>query len=87
MKDISAYISIGIVCFTVLFIMFFKNKRKYIFTFSFRGVVGCILILLGNYVFKSLGIECFVGINFITLLTCIFLGFPGVCALFFISLL
>ena len=86
MKEISAYISIGVVCIIVLSIMFFKNKIQYILYYSLRGMVGGVFIYLGNYLFHFLGIDCFVGLNVISVLTCIILGFPGVCALFFIAI-
>ena len=87
MKEVSAYLSIGVVCVVVLIITFFKDKMEFLLRFFFRGVVGCVTIYLGNYLFQFLGIDCFVGLNIVSLLTCIFLGFPGVLALFLILLL
>lgn len=85
MKDVSAYISIGVVCVLVLLLGFFKNKMELLFRILIRGVLACVTIYLGNFLFQFFGIDCFVGLNVVTLLTCIFLGFPGVVALFFIS--
>ena len=87
MKDVSAYISIGVVCVLVLGILFFKNKKEFVFQMFVRGISGGVLIYFGNYLLPFLGMDVFVGFNAVTLLTCIFLGFPGVVALFFISFL
>ena len=87
MKDVSAYIFIGVVCVLVLIIIFFKKKMELFFRLIVRGVIGSVVIYLSNSLFQFLGVDCFVGFNIITVLTCIFLGFPGVLALFFISLL
>ena len=87
MKDVSAYLSIGVVCLIVFIIMFFKNKIECLLQLLFRGIVGCLFIYFGNYLFQFLGIDCFVGLNMVTILTCIFLGFPGVVALFLILIL
>lgn len=87
MKDVSAYLSIGIVCLVVLMIVFFKNKMEYLLRLLLRGAVGIALIYGANHLFQFMGIDCFVGLNIVSVLTCIILGIPGVCALFLISFL
>lgn len=85
MQEISSYIAIGAVCLVVLAIVFFKNKMEYLVRILLRGAVGIAAIYVGNQIFQYMGMDCFIGLNPVTLLTCIILGIPGVCALFLIS--
>ena len=68
-------------------ILFFKDKMEYFVRLVLRGAMGLVMIYVVNQIFQFVGIECFVGVNAITLLTCIILGIPGVFALFFIAFL
>lgn len=74
-----------IVCVVVLLLISQKTKRSLLFTLALRGVIGFLIITLGNQFFESMAISAFVGVNSYTLLTSAILGIPGVCALFFIS--
>lgn len=87
MEKISDYIVIAGVCGLVLFILFFRNKIEALLRLLMRGAVGVILIYFVNQVLLSYGINSLVGINPITVLTSVFLGIPGVCALYFIVFL
>ena len=87
MKDFSAYISIGAVCLVVLCIVFFKNQMEYVVSILIRTAIGITMIYVANQLFQLMGVDCYVGVNPLTVLTCMILGIPGVCALFFISFL
>lgn len=87
MEKISDYIVIAGACGLVLFILFFRNKIEAVVRLLMRGAVGVALIYIVNQVLLTYGISGSVGINPITVLTSVFLGIPGVCALYFIVFL
>lgn len=70
------------VCAIVLLIVFMKRKLESIMNLLIRTLSGSIMIYVLNQVFQSMGLEIFVGINLISLLTCTILGFPGVLLLY-----
>lgn len=84
MSGFSDFAAIGIVCGVILFIMFFRNKLEKVVRLLLRGVVGVTTIFCVNQVLLFCGIGGCVGINLLTFLTCMILGIPGVCALYFI---
>ena len=85
MNEIMNYLAIAGVCGLVLFILFFRNKVEAVVRLLIRGLVGTVAIYGVNQVLIYFGIGTVVGINPITVLTCMILGIPGVCVLYFIS--
>lgn len=79
-------IAIVIACLSVLLLGNLRTKGNVLFMIIQRGIVGFLAILGFNKLFSMLALPLFVGINFWTLLTCVFLGIPGVCMLFCLSL-
>lgn len=70
------------VLIVVLVIGAFRNRIELLINFVLRGVLGMMMIYLGNYVLSGRvpGIE--IGYNPITFLTAGVLGFPGVLMLY-----
>lgn len=79
-------IAIVIACLSVLLLGNLRTKGNAFLMIIQRGIVGFLAILGFNKLFSTLALPLFVGINFWTLLTCVFLGIPGVCMLFCLSL-
>mgnify|MGYP005611311545 CR=1 FL=1 len=79
-------IAIVIACLSVLLLGNLRTKGNAFLMIIQRGIVGFLAILGFNKLFSMLALPLFVGINFWTLLTCVFLGIPGVCMLFCLSL-
>jgi hypothetical protein len=79
-------IAIVAVCLAVILLGNLRRKGNAVFMMVQRGIVGFLAILGLNKMFELLAIPLFVGINIWTLLTCAFLGIPGVCMLFCLSL-
>lgn len=75
------------VCLLILFLIFFKEKVKFIISFIKRGVCGCVLIAVLNAFFSYLSFSLFVGLNPFTIAICAFLGVPGALMLFVIPFL
>lgn len=75
------------VCVIVVFIVRFRKAGQLLLNFGFRVVVGGLVLAIGNKVLHEMHMECMVGINSITLLTCGFLGFPGAVGLFMLRIL
>lgn len=84
MSKFSDFTAIIVVCGLILVIMLFRNKLEKIARLFLRGVVGMALIFCVNQVLLYCGIVECVGMNLLTFLTCVVLGIPGVCALYFI---
>ena len=74
-------------CLFVLAILFFKSKIQMLLVFLLRMGMGAVVILWLNQFWGMQGIELFVGLNLMTLLTSGMLGFSGVTLLFAISAL
>lgn len=74
-------------CLLVLSILFFKSKIQRLIGFLLRMGIGTAVILWLNQFFRMQGMDLFVGLNLITLLTSGMLGFSGVALLFAISAL
>ena len=74
-------------CGIILLLMAIKSKSELLLTGIFRGLLGSIAIVLANYLFQSGEFSLQIGMNPITILTCIFLGFPGLILVFAVSFL
>lgn len=83
---IQGIVAIVIACLAVLLLGNFRKKGSEILMMVQRGIVSFLAILGLNKLFGILAFPLFVGINFWTLLTCVFLGIPGVCMLFCLSM-
>ena len=70
----------------ILFIMAVKTNSVFLLNFILRSIVGSLLIFGINYLMESNGYTTVVGLNFISVLTSGFLGFPGVILLFAIKI-
>ncbi len=75
------------VCLIVLGILFFKKRTEWVINFLLRGIFGGILIYFANETFSFFEMGLHVGINYLSLLTCAILGFPGILLLYGIMLL
>lgn len=78
---------IVVVCGLIFFLLFLRSKNNVIIRFIQRGVLGFVVIVLGNMLCTNLSLSLFVGINPATILTGAILGLPGVCGLFLMGLL
>ena len=74
-------------CAFILLLMAIKVRSQLLLDGVFRGLYSCTIILLSNYFFQMKDISLQIGLNPITILTCIILGFPGLVLLFCISFL
>ena len=83
---IQGIVAIVIACLAVLLLGNLRKKGSEILMMVQRGIVSFLAILGLNKLFGILALPIFVGINFWTLLTCVFLGIPGVCMLFCLSM-
>lgn len=77
----SGLVIIGML-FLVIFIGAVRRKAEWIINFVLRMVFGTLAIYFVNLALKYYGMEFFVAINPISILTSGFLGFPGVAALY-----
>jgi len=77
----SGLVIIGML-FLVIFIGAVRKKAEWIINFVLRMVFGTLAIYFVNLALKRYGMECFVTINPISVLTSGFLGFPGVAVLY-----
>ena len=79
--------TIGLVtCFVVL-IVILKSKASMLFRFVVQAVLGGVLIYGMNQFFLSQNLVSTIALNPLTVLTCGFLGIPGVLLLFCIQIL
>lgn len=83
---VQGIIAIVTACLAVLLLGNLRKKGSAVLLMVQRGIVGFLAILGCNKLFGMLALPLFVGINFWTLLTCFFLGIPGVCMLFCLSM-
>ena len=74
-------------CGIILLLMAIKSKSELLLTGIFRGLLGSVAIVLGNYIFQVWELPLQIGMNPVTVLTCIFLGFPGLVLVFALSFL
>ena len=79
--------TIGLVTSFVVLIAILKSKANIIFRFLIQGVLGGILIYGMNEFFLSQNLVSIIALNPLTVLTCGFLGIPGVLLLFCIQIL
>lgn len=82
---IEGMIIIVLMCGFLLLIMALKAKSKLLLNLLFRGLVGAVCIILANYGFEFYHIPLQIGLNPLTLLTCIILGFPGLILVFAVN--
>lgn len=82
---VQGIIAIVMACLAVLLLGNLRRRGNTLLMMIQRGIVGFLAILGLNKVFSILALPLFVGINIWTLLTCVFLGIPGVCMLFCLS--
>ena len=75
------------VCGLVLVIVLLRQKMRFFLDLLLRAGLGAVVILWVNNLLVQMGIEIFVGLNFLSLLTSGALGFPGVALLFLISVI
>lgn len=85
-KWMQAAIIIG-VCVVVVLLVRFKKAGILLLNFLFRTVIGAAVIWFGNKILLYFQITDTIGLNFITLLTCGFLGIPGAAGLFVLRFL
>lgn len=79
--------TIGIVtCFVVLIVVL-KSRANMVFRFVVQAVIGAVLIYGMNQFFLSQNLISIIALNPLTVLTCGFLGIPGVLLLFCIQIL
>ncbi len=79
-------IAIIVVCLAVILLGNLRRRGNAFLMMIQRGIVGFLAIFGLNELFGALALPLFVGINIWTLLTCVFLGIPGVCMLYCLSL-
>lgn len=79
--------TIGIVTFFVMLIVILKSKANIVLRFLVQAVVGGALIYGMNQFFLSQNLVSIIALNPLTILTCGFLGIPGVILLFCIQIL
>lgn len=84
---IQGSIIIIIMCGFILLLMAIKVKSEILLNGVFRGLYSSAIIIVSNYFFQTGVIPMEIGLNPITLLTCIMLGFPGLILLFGINFL
>ena len=82
---IQGMIIIILMCGFILLILAMKTRSHLLLNFLLRGLYGSVVIILTNYLFDSMGISLEIGLNPITLLTCMILGFPGLLLVFGIN--
>lgn len=79
--------TIGLVTSFVVLIVILKSKANMVFRFVVQAVVGGVLIYGMNQFFLSQNLVSIIALNPLTILTCGFLGIPGVLLLFCIQIL
>lgn len=78
---------IGLVASFVVLIVVLKSKANMVFRFLVQAVIGSVLLYGMNQFFLSQNLVSIIAINPLTVLTCGFLGIPGVLLLFCIQIL
>lgn len=79
--------TIGLVTSFVVLIVILKSKASIVFRFLVQAVVGGVLIYGMNEFFAAQNLVSIIALNPLTVLTCGFLGIPGVLLLFCIQIL
>lgn len=79
--------TIGLVTSFVVLIAILKSKANMVFRFLVQAVVGGVLVYGMNRFLLSQNLVSIIAINPLTVLTCGFLGIPGVLLLFCIQIL
>ena len=79
--------TIGLVTGFVLLIVILKSRANIVFRFVVQAVIGGVLIYGMNQFFLSQNLVSIIALNPLTVLTCGFLGIPGVLLLFCIQIL
>lgn len=79
--------TIGLVTSFVVLIVILKSKANIVFRFLVQAVLGSALIYGMNQFFLAQNLVSIIALNPLTVLTCGFLGFPGVLLLFCIQIL
>lgn len=79
--------TIGLVTSFVVLIVILKSKANMVFRFVVQAVIGSVLIYGMNQFFLSQNLVSIIALNPLTVLTCGFLGIPGVLLLFCIQIL
>ncbi|MBD5551087.1 MAG: transcriptional regulator [Lachnospiraceae bacterium] len=78
---------IGLVTSFVVLIVILKSRANAVLRFLVQAVLGGILIYAMNQFFLSQNLVSIIALNPLTVLTCGFLGIPGVVLLFCIQIL
>lgn len=78
---------IGLVTGFVVLIVILKSRANMVFRFVVQAVIGAVLIYGMNQFFLSQNLISIIALNPLTVLTCGFLGIPGVLLLFGIQIL
>ena len=76
---------LAIICGIILLVLLLRKRAQIILNFLVRTVLGAIMILLVNDILQKQGLDIYVGLNPVTLLTSGTLGIPGVCLLYSIT--
>lgn len=79
--------TIGLVTSFVILIVILKSKANMVFRFLVQAVIGGVLIYGMNQFFLTQNLVSTIALNPLTVLTCGFLGIPGVLLLFCIQIL
>lgn len=78
---------IGLVTGFVVLIVILKSRANMVFRFVVQAVIGAVLIYGMNQFFLSQNLISIIALNPLTVLTCGFLGIPGVLLLLGIQIL
>jgi len=78
---------IGLIASFVVLIAILKSKANMVLRFLVQAVLGGILIYGMNQFFLAQNVVSIIALNPLTVLTCGFLGIPGVLLLFCIQIL
>lgn len=79
--------TIGLVTSFVVLIVILKSKANMVFRFLVQGILGGVLIYGMNQFFLAQNLVSIIALNPLTVLTCGFLGIPGILLLFCIQIL
>lgn len=79
--------TIGLAASLVVLIVILKSKANMAFRFLVQALLGGILIYGMNQFFLTQNLVSIIALNPLTILTCGFLGIPGVLLLFSIQIL
>lgn len=70
------------ICGFVIVIAVLKKRAQFVLNFFVRTVLGAIVMIFVNDLLKKQGMDLYVGLNTVSLLTAGSLGFPGVVLLY-----